>query len=118
MMKTKSEKREYWQSHNRAYEESGLTMAGYCMKAEINSHTMQYYREKFQKENREQMAAGQQSVASRFVKVRPVAPQPKELGVEFQNQVVARVQLGRGTVLECLRWPEAEWLLKLVEVRG
>lgn len=117
-MKTKSEKQEYWQNHNRAYEESGLSLAAYCTKAEISDNTLRYFREMFQRENRDRVASQKRGTAARFVEVRPSAPPAKEFGVEIQNQVVARVQLGRGAVLECLRWPEAEWLMKLIVVQS
>ncbi len=117
-MKTKSEKQSYWQNHNRAYEESGLSLAAYCAKAEVSGNTLRYFREMFQRESREQAAAQKRGTAARFVEVRPATPAAKGLGVGFQDQVVARVHLGRGAVLECFRWPEAEWLRKMIVVQG
>ena len=38
------QKQQYWQSHSKAYQESGLTRAAYCKQNKLNLKTFAYWR--------------------------------------------------------------------------
>jgi transposase-like protein len=89
------EKVEYWQRHDEEQRRSGLTIRAYCERHQLKKHNLNYWREKFRR-------TGAKSPKG-FVRV-------VEKKQESETLVVARLTLSDGMVLECMTWPEVQWL--------
>lgn len=103
-------KQEFWAKHEQAYEARNLSIVEYCHKAGLNRHTFQHYRNMARRVKRAQAATPVVTAPSRFLRV--VAP-AKPQSFSIPAEIVARLRLGNGVTLECLRWPDPTWLIKL-----
>ena len=89
------EKERFWQQHIAAQEASGQTIRLYCESHGLKDHTFQYWRQKFLERRRSKGGFAKVVARSR------------------ESTVVAKVRLSNGVEVECLQWPEVEWLQKL-----
>lgn len=109
-MKTKIEKQEFWRNHCTGYNTGNVSLVEYCKSAGFNRHTFQYWREKF----REEKVVMTTKPKSAFVRV---VPKSAPSAVKTSGEVVARVKFSNGLALECLSWPEPQWLEKISRPR-
>lgn len=90
-----TDKERFWQQHIEAHEARGQTIRQYCEVHGLKECTFQYWRQKFLERHRSK--AGFAKVVAR----------------SSESRVVAKIRLASGIEVECLQWPEVEWLQRL-----
>ncbi len=94
------EKSLFWRGHDQAQRRSGLTILEYCKREGLNHHN-------FSKRRQRHRDRGASLVT------RPTFVKVVESKLAESRAPLCRIPLSQGLSLECMEWPEVQWLQKL-----